>query len=90
MAVVELIVVPRASEDRMGPYVDGTLRVRVTKPPVGGEANRAVVRLVAAALGTSAGRVEILTGSSGRRKRLRIDGMEASELARRLGDLAPH
>ena len=45
----------------MGP-VSGTLRVRVTKPPAGGEANQAVVRLVAAALGTAAGRVEILAG----------------------------
>jgi len=87
VAVLDVAVVPRASADRVGPYVDGVLRVRVTRPPADGEANRAVVRLVAAALGLAPSRVEVMAGATGRRKRLQIEGFESAELEHRLRDL---
>jgi uncharacterized protein len=87
MAVVELVVVPRASADRVGPYVDGVLRVRVARPPADGEANRAVLRLVADALGVPPSRLALVAGARGRHKRLRVDRMDEAELARRLRDL---
>jgi hypothetical protein len=77
-------VVPRASADRIGPYRDGVLRVRVTRPPADGAANQAVVRLVARALGIAPGRVSIASGASARRKRLTVAGIEPAELERRL------
>jgi uncharacterized protein YggU (UPF0235/DUF167 family) len=87
VAVLEIVVVPRASADRVGPYADGVLRVRVVRPPAEGEANRAVIRLVARALGLAPSSVELMTGARARRKRLRIDGIDAVELARRLRGL---
>jgi uncharacterized protein len=88
MARLQLAVVPRASAERVGPYVDGALRVRVTRPPADGEANRAVLRLVAAALGVPAGRVVLIGGQRGRRKWVEIGGLSEAELARRLTGLA--
>jgi uncharacterized protein YggU (UPF0235/DUF167 family) len=88
MAVLDVAVVPRASADRVGPYAGGVLRVRVQRPPADGEANRAVVRLVAAAIGVAPSRIELIAGMSGRRKRLRVHGMEAAELERRLRGLS--
>lgn len=88
MADVELVVVPRASANRVGPYADGVLRVRVVRPPVDGEANRSVLRLVADALGVPPARLALVAGERGRRKRLRIDGIDEPELERRLRDLA--
>ena len=87
MAELELAVVPRSAIDQVGPYVDGILRVRVTRPPSDGEANRAVVRLVAKALGLSPGRVSLVAGARGRRKRVRVEGIEDGELQGRLASL---
>jgi uncharacterized protein YggU (UPF0235/DUF167 family) len=84
MAVLEIAVVPRASADRVGPYADGVLRVRVVRPPADGEANRAVIRLVARALRVPPSVVELTAGARARRKRLRVDGIEPQELERRL------
>ena len=88
MADVELVVVPRASADRVGPYADGVLRVRVVRPPADREANRSVLRLVADALGVPPSRLWLVAGARGRRKRLRVDGLDDAQLARRLRDLA--
>ena len=84
MATLELRVTPRASADRVGPFVDGVLDVRVARPPTDGEANRAVLKLVAHALGLAPSRLALVAGERGRRKRLRVEGIEAAELARRL------
>jgi uncharacterized protein len=88
MAEVELAVVPRASANRVGPYADGVLRVRVVRAPAGGEANRSVLRLVAEALGLPPSRLALVAGAAGRRKRLRVDGVDDAELARRLRELS--
>ena len=80
---------PRSAVDRVGPYSGGVLRVRVTRPPAGGEANRAALRLVAKALGLAPTRVTLVAGARGRRKRVRLDGIDGGELAQRLAGLGP-
>ncbi len=87
MPELELAVAPRSAADRVGPYDGGVLRVRVTRPPADGEANRAVLRLVARALDIAPSRVTLLAGSRARRKRIRIEGIDDAELQRRLGRL---
>ena len=84
MADLEILVTPRAASDVVGPFRDGVLRVRVTRPPSDGEANRAVLRLVARAAGVAPGRVELIAGARSRRKRIRVAGLDPRELARRL------
>jgi uncharacterized protein len=87
MADLQLVVTPRAIADRVGPWRDGVLRVRVTRPPADGEANRSVLRLVARALRVPASRLEIVSGARGRHKRVRVAGLDEEELDRRLGGL---
>jgi uncharacterized protein len=84
VADLEIAVVPRASRDSVGPVADGVLRVRVTRPPADGEANDAVLRLVADALGVAPTRLDIVAGRRSRRKRIRIRDLDATELASRL------
>jgi uncharacterized protein (TIGR00251 family) len=84
VADLEVSVVPRASREAVGPMIDGVLRVRVTRPPAEGEANRAVLRLVAMALDLRTRDVRLVAGERGRRKRIRVEGMEPGELERRL------
>lgn len=89
MANAELAVrvTPRADAERVGPYVAGLLQVRVTRPPADGEANRAVLRLVARALGVPASSVTLIAGARSRRKRCAVEGISAGELSARLAAL---
>lgn len=89
MPDLEVAVTPRSAADRVGPFVDGVLRVRVTRPPADGEANRAVIRLVARALELAPSRLALVSGERSRRKRLRVDGIGDEELVRRLADIGP-
>lgn len=88
MPDLELSVTPRAATDRVGPFRDGVLRVRVTRPPADGEANRAVLRLVARAIGLPVSRLSVAAGERARRKRITIEGIDAGELGRRLAALS--
>lgn len=87
-ARLAVLVTPRASADRVGPYVDGELRVRVTRPPAEGEANEADRRLVAAAIGLPPSALILVAGARSRRKRYAVSGISDGELAARLNRLA--
>jgi uncharacterized protein (TIGR00251 family) len=89
MAVtLDILVQPRASRAKIGPMHDGRLKIAVTAPPVEGEANAAVIELVARWLGVARRSVEVVAGASSRRKTLQIDGVTAPTLAGRLAELA--
>lgn len=77
-------VQPRASSDAILGWRDGTLRVRVTAPPVEGEANLAVARLLARALRVAPSAVAVIRGARARDKRVRIAGLDEAEVRSRL------
>ena len=83
-----MLVTPHAGTDRVGPYQDGELRVRVTRPPADGEANEAVRRLVASAIGLPQSALQLVSGARSRRKRFAISGISARVLADRLNRFA--
>lgn len=69
-------VVPRASKTEVaGMYGDEALRIRLNAPPVDGKANRELVRFVAESLGVPERAVTLVSGQTGRRKTLRVDGV---------------
>lgn len=76
----EVLVSPRASRDKVGPVVGDRLKVAVTAPPVEGEANAAVVAVLAKALGVPRGQVAILHGDGSRRKTVRVAGARRAAL----------
>jgi uncharacterized protein len=80
-------VTPRAGADKAGPYLAGILHVRVTRPAAHGEANHAVARVVARAIGVPRSAVTPVAGSRSRIKRLAIEGLTAEELSARLRGL---
>jgi uncharacterized protein (TIGR00251 family) len=70
--VLDLRVQPRASRDELvGPHGD-QVKVRITAPPVDGKANTHLVRFVAKAFGVPPSAVSLVSGETGRDKRLRI------------------
>lgn len=77
-------VTARADVDRVGPYAQGALHVRVTRPPADGAANEAVRGLLARALGIPRSSIELVAGARSRTKRFAIEGLSSADLATRL------
>ena len=71
-------VQPRASREGIDGVREGALRVRLTAPPVEGEANAALVRLLAGRLHLPKSAVRILSGERGRLKRIAVRGASAA------------
>jgi len=70
------------SRDEVGRRV---LKVRVAAPPVEGEANAALIRLIVKTLGRPASAVRLVSGQGARVKHLEIDGVEAGDIDRAFG-----
>ena len=85
---LEILVQPRASRAKIGPMHDGRLKISVTAPPVDGEANAAVIALLAQRLGIARGDIEVIAGASSRRKTLRIANATERQIAE-LAERAP-
>jgi uncharacterized protein (TIGR00251 family) len=73
--VIRAKVVPGARRNEIAGWLGDRLKVRVTAPPEGGRANRAVCALIAAALGVRARRVEIVAGHGSAEKTVRVAGV---------------
>lgn len=76
---------PRASRDEVLGWRGDVLALRVTAPPVEGEANRAVAALLAGALGVRRSAVTVVRGERGRDKLVRVEGLTDDEVRVRLG-----
>jgi uncharacterized protein (TIGR00251 family) len=81
---------PRGGRDGIDGWVtdaDGRpyLKARVAAPPAEGQANAALLKLIAKALGVAKSDVCILSGESARVKTLQVEGMDQDEAMRRLG-----
>ena len=74
---------PRLPERIVGALGEA-LKVAVSKPPQGGEANKAVVRVLAAALGIPVTSVSIVRGHSSPRKEAQVVGLSMQELTSRV------
>lgn len=81
---LSLRIQPRASKNGISRMEDGSLKVRLTAPPVDGAANEALIAYLARALGVSKSSVEILSGHTSREKRIRISGVNEGDVERLL------
>ncbi|MBF8258715.1 MAG: hypothetical protein HW377_1089 [Actinobacteria bacterium] len=78
-------VIPRSSRNEVAGFSEGTVRIRLTAPPVENRANEALVRFLSRVLDVPRGRVEIVAGGTGRRKIVRVAGAAREDVFRRLG-----
>jgi hypothetical protein len=79
--VLELIVTPRASRTRVAGEQGDRLKVQLAAPPVEGRANEALVAFLAERLGVRRAEVRLVRGEGGRRKTVRVAGLEAAAAA---------
>lgn len=82
---IKVRVQPKSSRNQVGGFQDGTLRVRVTAAPTEGQANAAVIALLAKTLGVSKSRLEIIRGYSSRDKVVSVDTLTDQEVRQKLG-----
>ncbi|MEP6569799.1 MAG: DUF167 domain-containing protein [Acidobacteriota bacterium] len=73
-------VVPRASRSEIMGEHNGALRVRVAAPPVDGESNEELIRLLARAFCVPRGAIEIMAGLSSKLKTIRATGAKPAVL----------
>lgn len=69
---VDVHVQPRAVRDELAGIYDGCLKVRISAPPVDGKANRHLIRFLAKVFQVPMRDVMLLTGATGRDKRIKI------------------
>ena len=81
-ATLSVRIQPRASKNGMERLSDGSLKIRLTAPPVDGAANDALVRFLAETFGVPRSQVEILSGHTARQKIVRITGIGEEEVVR--------
>jgi uncharacterized protein (TIGR00251 family) len=84
-SLLRVRVQPKGSIDRIDGFLeDGSLKVKVTAPPEKGKANQSVLRLLAKRLGVTPSQVELVSGHGSPRKTIRVIGLEAADVRRRL------
>ena len=79
-----LKVVPGASRSRIVGDLGGALKVAVSAKPEKGKANKAVVGLLANALGIKPAAIRIESGAASHFKCCRVTGMQIEQVRRRL------
>ncbi len=66
-------VTPRASRNEISEILsDGTVKIRLTAPPVEGKANAALIAFLAEVIGVPQSKIEIVAGETGRDKLVSI------------------
>jgi uncharacterized protein len=77
---VEVHVQPRASKNELAGIHEDTLKVRLTAPPVEGEANKECLKFLAKVFAVPKSHMEIVHGQKSRRKTILIRGVAPESL----------
>lgn len=79
--IVDIHVVPNATQTQAQGLHDGALRVRLHAPPVDGKANLALVAWLVTSLGVAKNQVTLVRGQTSKRKQLRVSALAAKAAA---------
>lgn len=78
-------VTPRASKNEISEILsDGTVKIRLTAPPVEGKANAALIAFLAEVIGVPQSKIEIVAGETGRDKLVSILDMDPTTVHQRI------
>ena len=84
---IEVRVQPKASSNRIAGVYGEALKLSVTAAPEDGKANKAVVALLAKALGMKKQDVSIVSGQTSRTKSVKITNCNKNELINLINEL---
>jgi len=84
-AALAVRITPRASRNEITEIMDnGTVKIRLTAPPVEGKANEALITFLAFVLGTSPSKIEIVAGATGREKLVTVMDLTPEEVHQKI------
>jgi uncharacterized protein (TIGR00251 family) len=84
-AAIAVRLTPRAKINQVGDFLeDGSIKIRITAPPVNGKANRALIKYLSNILGIPVSSVEIVAGDKGRNKIIGIYGLTIAEVNQKI------
>jgi uncharacterized protein (TIGR00251 family) len=75
--IITVHAAPRAARNQIQGTHGDALKIRLKAPPVDGKANRALLSFLAQCLGLPPRQLELLTGDTGRHKRILVRQMPA-------------
>ena len=82
--LINIKAVPGAKRNEingvLGEGEQARLKIRISAPPEGGKANKAICRLIAEALGVKPREVSVVVGLTNPEKMLRIESVDAERL----------
>lgn len=71
---IKIRVLPRSSKNEVvGEMADGTLKVKLTAPPVDGKANEALLELLAEHFGVKKNKIKLVGGLTSKNKIIELD-----------------
>ena len=74
--LIEVKVDPRSSRKGVSGIMDNILKVKLTAPPVEGEANEQLIEVISELTGVRKANIRIVKGLSSRRKVVEVKGVE--------------
>jgi uncharacterized protein (TIGR00251 family) len=80
---ISVRVIPRSSRNVLE-WDEGSIRARLTAPPVDGAANAALIELLSKQLDLPRRNIEIVRGATGRQKIIEIAGLTLEEVEQRI------
>jgi uncharacterized protein (TIGR00251 family) len=84
-ATFSVRVHPRAKKNAMTGQLGDSLKISLSAPPIDGKANAACIEFLAKFLKVPRSSVTIAAGESSRNKVIRVIGLSAEEVLKRLG-----
>lgn len=82
--VLTLHIQPGAKQTEVAGLHGEALKIRLAAPPVDGKANDCLIGFIAKALGVAKSRIALVGGASSRAKRVRVEGLDAESVRRKL------
>lgn len=84
-AAITVRVTPKAKKNAIYQILDdGTIKIRLTAPPVEGQANKSLVAFLADILDVRPAQIEIVAGLAGKDKLISIVGLDAATVQARI------
>lgn len=84
-AAIAVRVTPRMAKNEIYEILDdGTVKIRLTAPPVDGKANQALLEFLSKVLQVHLANLEIIAGQTGRDKLITVMNMTAEQVQERI------
>lgn len=84
-SAITVRVTPRMARNQIYDILDdGTIKIRLTAPPVEGKANKELIKFLADILEVPASSIEIIAGQSGHDKLLSIFNLDSEQVQQRI------